>query len=137
MRAGLILGALLLSGCDLNGSMGQAEDAVREKLADPDSAKFRDLRVVVSTTRKGSRLEAVCGDVNAKNRMGGYSGYTPFAYIVTHTYAVQKQYPGNPPGEVRLGGPGQTGTQRDIERLCAETDEPKAEEDLNLYDPGL
>lgn len=44
-------------------------EAVRERLFDPGSAQFRDVRVV----RAG-----YCGRVNAKNRMGGYVGFREF-----------------------------------------------------------
>lgn len=44
-------------------------DAVRNRLYDPDSAKFRNVR------RAGSFY---CGEVNAKNKMGGYVGFNAF-----------------------------------------------------------
>lgn len=50
-----------------------AEDAVRERLTDPDSAKFTDVFV---SRRSGTAV--VCGTVNAKNRMGGYAGKESF-----------------------------------------------------------
>ena len=50
-----------------------AMDAVRNSLIDPDSAKFRN--VVVRD--RG----VVCGEMNAKNKMGGYTGYTKFVYM--------------------------------------------------------
>jgi hypothetical protein len=40
-------------------------------LVDPDSAKFNDVRYFPKTG-------AGCGLVNAKNRMGGYTGFTEF-----------------------------------------------------------
>lgn len=49
----------------------QVEQRVKAALNDPDSAKFRNVRYV-PTSRAG------CGEVNAKNRMGGYIGYTVF-----------------------------------------------------------
>lgn len=61
---------LALSAC---GPQGEAKDAVKSMLNDPDSAKFSHLSNGVS---KGD----VCGLVNAKNRMGGYVGDTPFYY---------------------------------------------------------
>ncbi|NBB15158.1 hypothetical protein GVN21_07290 [Caulobacter sp. SLTY] len=51
-----------------------ARKAVRWKLADPDSAKFRNVFVVA----KPGQAKAVCGEVNAKNQMGGYAGYKRF-----------------------------------------------------------
>ena len=62
--------AIALSGCT---SDEQAKLAVKKLLNDPDSAQFSDLT-------KGKSKGDVCGTVNAKNRMGGYAGATPFFY---------------------------------------------------------
>lgn len=53
-------------------------DKVKADLNDPDSAQFRNVKVFGDWSRSEV---AVCGEVNAKNRMGGYVGYTSF--IVT------------------------------------------------------
>jgi hypothetical protein len=42
-------------------------------LKDPESADFRDVVVV----HKG-QWRTVCGEVNAKNGFGGYTGYSEF-----------------------------------------------------------
>lgn len=55
----------LLSACD--GNRSGAEEAVRNVLKDPDSAKFGDF-YYNEKTKKG------CLAVNAKNSMGGYTG---------------------------------------------------------------
>lgn len=44
---------------------------VVNQLKDPDSAQFRNLRVV-------SGGAALCGEVNAKNSYGGYTGFKSF-----------------------------------------------------------
>jgi len=44
-----------------------AAQKVKERLIDSDSAKFRN--------QKGN-----CGEVNSKNRMGGYTGYSRYIY---------------------------------------------------------
>lgn len=46
-----------------------AKLAVTNKLVDPQSANFKDIFV---------RSDKVCGEVNAKNRMGGYVGFNQF-----------------------------------------------------------
>jgi hypothetical protein len=48
------------------------KDAVRLTLSDPDSAKFRNIRQVTL---------GYCGEVNAKNRFGGYTGFMHFVYM--------------------------------------------------------
>ncbi len=48
-------------------------DVLKRRLRDPDSARFRDLHV---SRRSGSPV--VCGQVNARNAFGGYSGFERF-----------------------------------------------------------
>lgn len=60
----------LLTAC----TDGGAKKAVSSQLYDPDSAKFEGLT-------KGVEDYIVCGQVNAKNRMGGYVGARPFFYF--------------------------------------------------------
>lgn len=47
--------------------------AVTNSMKDPDSVRFRAVRVV----RYGTGA-VVCGEVNAKNSYGGYTGFSPF-----------------------------------------------------------
>jgi hypothetical protein len=50
----------------------RAKTAVTDELKDPESARFRGVQIV-----RGS----VCGEVNAKNSMGGYVGFKRFVAI--------------------------------------------------------
>ncbi|MDH1308940.1 hypothetical protein N5C40_20735 [Pseudomonas fulva] len=68
-RVLVLLGLLAIAGCDQ--TLRNAHDAVKEKLFDPDSAEFRNDRIMSDGT--------VCGEVNAKNRMGGYVGFTDYS----------------------------------------------------------
>lgn len=73
--------AIMMSGC---GGQGEAKDAVKKLLNDPDSAQFSELK-------NGKDKGDVCGMVNAKNRMGGYVGATPFFYQkLTESAAIVK-----------------------------------------------
>lgn len=47
-----------------------AREVIRSKLRDPQSAQFRNERI----TKTG----ALCGEVNAKNGMGGYVGFRKY-----------------------------------------------------------
>ncbi|MZR14654.1 hypothetical protein GQE99_16665 [Maritimibacter sp. DP07] len=60
----------------VNASSKPAEIAIREHstLFDPNSAQFRKQKVYV--TSEGDRV--YCGELNSKNRMGGYVGFTPY-----------------------------------------------------------
>jgi hypothetical protein len=55
-----------------------AKQAVLRGLRDPDSAKFGAL----SEGTGSSGLRTVCGEVNAKNGFGGYTGMAPFIYLI-------------------------------------------------------
>lgn len=50
----------------------QAKEAVKERLIDPESATFK----IEYEDPKG----LICGQVNAKNRLGGYTGFSRFMY---------------------------------------------------------
>lgn len=50
------------------------QQLVRSALTDPDSAKFEAL-----SFRRTPQHLYLCGRVNARNRMGGYTGFTWFA----------------------------------------------------------
>ncbi|WP_418514826.1 hypothetical protein [Delftia sp. PS-11] len=72
----LVLGACIY----MYGSylVHQHRKPVLAELKDPDSAQFRKERLV---RKAGFTLDGtiLCGEVNAKNEMGGFSGYKPFA----------------------------------------------------------
>lgn len=55
-----------------------AKKAVAERLIDPDSASFRNIRGKNLSFDSGTVLKQVCGEINSKNRMGGFSGYSFF-----------------------------------------------------------
>lgn len=70
--ATVILMLAMLAGC--SDAESDAEDLVRAQLTDPASATFRNVRSV----RDEYGVVGVCGEVNAKNRMGGYVGFVEF-----------------------------------------------------------
>lgn len=55
--------------------VAEAKRFLSVQLDDPYSAQFENLRI----GKNGSSL-ALCGDVNAKNKTGGYAGRRPFVY---------------------------------------------------------
>jgi hypothetical protein len=72
-------------------------------MIDYPSARFQDVhaRIVRSVypsdegqsdklawTHRGGPVLVLCGEVNAKNRMGGYTGWTPFAFEPAQTDMV-------------------------------------------------
>lgn len=70
--------------------ISSAQQAVKRQLLDDRAARFRDVSVVV----QASGSKAVCGEVNSKNRVGGYAGYQHFISAGTneHTW-LEEQVP--------------------------------------------
>lgn len=52
-----------------------ARNTLIDSLNDPDSAKIRKLMYFDD---KLNKIKVLCGEINAKNRMGGYVGYEKF-----------------------------------------------------------
>lgn len=57
----------------------QSHEPIIQALNDPDSAKFRNERFIGGWTLSG----VMCGEVNAKNRLGGYIGYTSYYTVLS------------------------------------------------------
>jgi hypothetical protein len=86
----------------------RVRDAVLAKLRDPDSAKFRNVRKLGMLGEGSPDSAAVyCGEVNAKNAMGGYVGFVHFAVMP-------------------LGENGQTSTGKDAVSITDENDPASA-----------
>ncbi|WP_308518263.1 hypothetical protein [uncultured Stenotrophomonas sp.] len=62
-----------------NPLVTEAEDAVKQILKDPGSVEFRYVSVVQVATPAG-KDPIVCGEFNARNSLGGYVGFEPFAW---------------------------------------------------------
>lgn len=78
-RVLIVGGILLATAVAASGFFGYQEYRMRQlkatvgaHLLDPYSAQYRDIR---------EKDGAICGEVNAKNRMGAYTGYTLFVYV--------------------------------------------------------
>lgn len=85
--------SLVLFGCGDNETAKMVEKAKEQVsliLIDPSSAQFRNIQTVKDTF--------VCGEVNGKNRFGGYVGFQPFLYVAgragaTGTVMMEKTCP--------------------------------------------
>lgn len=56
----------------------EIKSEVTHDFFDPGSAQFRNIRAADVTLADGSQERRVCGEVNGKNRLGGYVGFTWF-----------------------------------------------------------
>jgi len=72
----MVFGLLTIAGCSSDYALKwKAEAYIANLLNDPDSAKFRNIRVLHGGT--------VCGEVNGKNGYGAYAGFTKFVWSAT------------------------------------------------------
>lgn len=71
-----ILCVLVVSGCGPTNSEAVefGKDSVKAMLKDPDSAKFSEVDFYPELDHKSQLSGYVCGEVNAKNSFGAYSG---------------------------------------------------------------
>ena len=83
----------LLAAC---GQEVRYRESVARDLLDPNSAQFRDTRVVDLYSDAGSRVRVYCGEINAKNGLGAYSGFRRFFYVADRTDSkeVERRWPG-------------------------------------------
>lgn len=93
--------ALGLSGCG-ESNVDTAQSLVAAQLVDPDAAKFRD----VAETSSG----LVCGQVNGKNRVGAYAGFSRFFVRFTQGEPFVKVFGENesPKQWIKVCGDGST-----------------------------
>ena len=70
----------LLGGCSV-GEEGRVKKEVKAMLNDPNSAEFRNIKIFENGN--------YCGEVNAKNKMGGYVGFQSF-FMVENKLEIMK-----------------------------------------------
>lgn len=75
--AGAIVGVLIASALSYRQFvlLPAMREPLLKQLSAPQTAQFRLERYVGPWTVGGG---ALCGEINAKNRMGGYTGFTPY-----------------------------------------------------------
>lgn len=72
MRAQVLMVCGLLSACSSRESAAieRVESEIAQRMLDPSSAQFKDVRL--------KRPGLVCGEVNGRNRFGGFTGFKVF-----------------------------------------------------------
>lgn len=73
--------AALLPSCNYvpgtnSYKIAQTEIFIDEIVIDPESTKYRN--VTISSIIAPNNGHTVCGEINARNKMGGYTGFTRF-----------------------------------------------------------
>lgn len=67
--------------------LAHAKSLISAHMVDPTSLQFRKTRVVHRVV-DGKSLTIACGEFNARNKFGGYTGFTGFAYEATTMHGV-------------------------------------------------
>lgn len=73
----IILAGSILVSCSDTRHENEAKARVLKQMFDPTAATFKN----VHTYKKNDGGWTVCGDVNGKNRFGGYVGYERFVVV--------------------------------------------------------
>lgn len=89
---------MVLPGCGQGESSitQAAADRVSQRLKDPSSAQFRNL----TYHNINGFAHVVCGEVNAKNAMGGYAGFRPFIVVQKRSGSNQSDF--DPKADMRV-----------------------------------
>jgi hypothetical protein len=116
----MALCALLLSGCQFvagtdSYKIREAEEAVKYHLVDADGATFRNMRIVDAAPVVDGNASAagaipsrgkpgwVCGELNARNRLGVLTGFNPVSYnLETKTVAIFPAASGTPQADAAI-----------------------------------
>jgi hypothetical protein len=85
MAASAVLTFLALDSGMFDPSYDHIKAQVAAELRDPSSAQFRNIR---------EGTEVACGEVNAKNAFGAYTGFRKFTYRGGITLLEPEQSPG-------------------------------------------
>src|SRR4029079_9571879 len=75
-----LVSALLVSAALAQDLLAEAQIQVRNRLRDPESAQFDNLRAAQKTVSE-KKVQVVCGNVNARNSTGQLSGPSPFVFL--------------------------------------------------------
>jgi hypothetical protein len=62
--------------------LNKAKIAVAEKMEDPASAEFGDMKRAIRKNTLGKPVDTICGHVRGKNASGSDTGERPFLYLV-------------------------------------------------------
>lgn len=80
----LVFSANLVFAASNQQMIDEAKRAVRERLKDPESARFRNVRVTLTPNNS----VWIKGEYNAKNAFGGYVGFEKFVYTTEEKHLV-------------------------------------------------
>jgi len=88
--------------------VAEAKIKVKSLLRDPNSAEFQNIRIVINSKAE----ESVCGEINARNAFGGYTGFRKFNVSNGRVNIVDIDTPGTVRSYKLSGG---TGPEAELE----------------------
>ena len=68
-----------------SGQRNMIEQTISHDLVDPGSAQYGSMAAAKVTKDDGSVNIYICGEMNSKNRMGGYVGFSAYSGILSAT----------------------------------------------------
>lgn len=105
MRKSIAIIALAAAACADASVEKEAREAVARDLRDPASAQFRDIK---------AWPRSVCGEVNGKNAMGAYVGFSRFWFDrESKRYRIDPQEQGD-----EISRMAQRGFEGEIQAIC-------------------
>lgn len=75
-----------------SAQVAEIKSEVTQDFFDPFTAQFRNIRAADVSLVDGKRERRVCGEVNGKNRLGGYVGFTHFGGVIVNGDFQQKDF---------------------------------------------
>jgi hypothetical protein len=73
------------SSISIQSILDKVKTSMSNNMIDPDSTKYRDIKVYDTIDKNGNSVWLVTGQFNAKNRMGGYVGNEGFYVVVNQS----------------------------------------------------
>ncbi len=110
----MALSIIVLSGCKPGEEKATeiAKNEISSEMKDPESVRFRNIKYIKSNDDNDYVKGTVCGEYNAKNGYGAYTGYKPFLINISmkskgffskgveYSVSVKNIYNDPSPGEI-------------------------------------
>lgn len=78
----------------------ESKEVLTKDFLDPDAAKFRKLEVREWVGKENKKHLALCGELNAKNAMGAYTGFKVFWSSAEGSRILEKVNDQSSPGDI-------------------------------------
>lgn len=122
-----LLIALVLGGCTKTDDYLKQKFIDHSNLVDPNSSIFRNV------TYKEKENQQWCGEINAKNKLGGYTGWVPFKVVVGENQKVSasilqlREIPADATEELKISLENLNKSLIDIHNLICKDSEPASD----------